>query len=427
LKGVYAGAVGGLICALYGPLIFYDGMLLRTSLITFVYTGFVYSMFAMRGRPALSGIFGGVLFSLGILAKPNLAIMASALIVWLYMLGKELDWKRAGMAAATFVVGAVLSFSPLVVRNMKAGVPAFSLTQRGALEFIAGNHPEIPPFGWQISRSVLEAERESGGSIFRAVPVVMALYSDDPAGLIKRQFRKASVYLNGYEVPNNVNYYAEKLYSKTMALPWLTWPFLLAAGLVGMWELKGKWREAFPVYSYVVLFSLGTIGFYVLSRFRVPVVPALAVFAGVGIMGMYHDLAGRRFGAGGIKLALFIAVIIISWPRPGDPLRPNDYRYLAHYHLLHEEPGKARKIMDRGLNKAEEVAEGSESALDYFWLAQMRYHAGAPLSEAEEALEKAAAREPPLWLEKIIESVAGGIESRQDGDDPKPNGMRLQR
>jgi hypothetical protein len=71
----------------------------------------------------------------------------------------------------------------------------------------------------------------------------------------------------------------------------------------------------------------------------------LAMISGQASPGLLRGAAGGvLFGLGtlGKPNILVMLVAVVIWPRPGNPLQPNDYRFLAHYHLLKQEPAGLR-------------------------------------------------------------------------------------
>jgi hypothetical protein len=47
-----------------------------------------------------------------------------------------------------------------------------------------------------------------------------------------------------------------------------------------MWKMRNRWFELWPIYGMAALFLMTSVAFFVFGRYRFPVVPALALFAG---------------------------------------------------------------------------------------------------------------------------------------------------
>lgn len=428
LKGDRAGLLAGLITAFYGPLFFYEAAFLRDALLALLYTGLVLAMAGARRRPGFArGLFAGALFMLCYLGKPNITIMV-LIVPWWLMEARAVP--PAGMLSgfrgliAGTIIGAAVMMTPLALRNQAAGVPLLSTTQRGALEFIAGNHPSVSPAGWNLSPEVLALERESQGRLSTAVLLTLKLYRDHPLDLVKRQLEKTWLFLGGYEIPNNQSYYVEKRSVRLVAGPWLTWPFVISGGLVGLWLLRRKWRENGELYAYTILFGIGAIAFYLIDRFRLPLVPALAAFSGAAVIELRERFRARPWlsaaGPAGVALLIMIAV----WPRVPDPLTANDYHNLVRYHLMKNEVAAARSWSEEGMAKAREIAAKNDDADSHYRLAQLYFLAGKPLTEVAAELTKTGA-DPPAWIRTSTAEMNRAIEARKQNGDPQVQGFRL--
>ncbi len=443
LKNHAAGVLSGLLIAFYGPLLMYDTAFLRTSLITFLNVLLLYLLASARTRPSdKKGLVIGLVLALAVLAKPNIMIMLPALAWWIadtrkishgllrgpFSHDKKISWipRPSAWRSATLgiVIGFIFVMGPLVIRNIKADVFAFALSKRGSLEFIAGNHPDVGVTGWDVSPSVKKINEGCQNSIIKSIPAVLELYSDNPAGLFIRQLKKFWVLLNWFEA-HEINYYVERHYLDILKLPWINWPVLLGVALCGMFFVRKGPRRFFELYSYLALYTLATIAFYVNLRFRVPMVPALAVFGGIGIESMYA--LGRRKKwkafAGAMVFAVLVAVIL--WPRPQEPLGPNDYHNLVRYHLIKEEPEKAEQWHRRGLDHARKLVREEGDARSHYLVARMLFLGGEPLSRVEKELDKAEQLEHRRPLDALIKEFRKVIKMRRIKEDELWKGYRM--
>ncbi len=424
-RGDAAGVIAGLLAALYGPMIFYDAAFLRTGLTAFLYTLLVVLMTTAQNKPGLArGAVTGLVFGLSVLAKPNIAIMILAVPLWFVYASRNKGRAAAGKMTASALAAFALVMGLLVFRNVMADAPPFSLTKRGALEFVAGNHPEGMPYGWEPTPAIQRMTEEADGSLAKAVPAVLWSYRHDPLALIGKQLAKTRAYLYGYEAPNNLNYYVEKRYVNYMDKPWVNWPVLLGLAAVGLWALRREWPRALALYSYILLFSLGTIAFYFLARFRLPAVPVLCVCAGAGVVELHVLVRQRKTRAFLALAAVMVTIVLVSWPREGDLLQPSDYHNLARYHMIVEEPEKARSVVEEGKRKAIELA-GGDGAFARYRVARMRFLGGEPLDDVLAEIEKARAEDPEPWIEALLTALERNAETRKRFGDFQPGGFRF--
>jgi len=112
-----------------------------------------------------------------------------------------------------------------------------------------------------------------------------------------------------------------------------------------MWLLRRRFQETYPLYAFAVLYSLSVIAFYVLGRFRIPWFPPCACSRGWR-RGAIEAIRNSRLRSAAFLL-FFIAVAVVSWRRPADPLRPQDYFNLVRFHVIKGETGEADRWLGR--------------------------------------------------------------------------------
>lgn len=482
LAGNLAGMVGGLCLALDGAMIFYDGAMIRAGMLAFLNIALVLAMIEGRRKPGVAyGFAAGALFALGLLAKPNIAVMAPALAAWvadIFLMerragktgdledkeglgdsdferedsvldgpgedaGKDdqnklaahgheegtalaglrrRDWLRTALGLAA---GALLVMSFLFTRNILAGLPPTALTQRGAIEFITGNHPRAPLVGWQPSPEIERLTEESGNSLPRSVFVVFRLYKDRPFGLVERQLRKTWAFVYGYEAPSNYNYEVERRYVPWLRLPWLNWPIIFGLAAAGFFTIRRNWREGMALHAMFVLYTAGSIAFYMTARFRVPIVPLACVYAGLGAGLIVEKIReGDRLRAAGL-VVLAVALIGISSEREADPIHPSDYRNMVRFHLIHKEEAEARRVIEGAKLRAREIVAEDDTAYGRYRLARLLFTAGDPLDQVLAECGRARLLGPSEWLGEMIRSLENNCARQRAAGDPKKFGFRL--
>jgi tetratricopeptide (TPR) repeat protein len=325
------GLLAGLLVALYGPFIFYEGMVMKTFLSPFLTILLAYALdratesasTGARGRSAAwrFALAGGV-FGLLALDRDNFILLAPVLAGLVLHLGGGAG--RKGLkAAAAFTVAAALVIAPVTIRNYAVSAEFVLLTTGGGEVFFIGNNADAtglytpPPFVRPEPRHehddfVQRASEISGrpltpmGSSWFWFREGMKYIVSEPAGWAGLLWQKTIHFWNAYELPDNLDYLLMQKFSAllrslnpsfpaagmpTLSLPgggsWLpvrihffsTFGTVAPLGLLGLYLTRRRWRRLLPLY--VLLFGyFGTVLlFFNFSRFRVPVVPILAVFA----------------------------------------------------------------------------------------------------------------------------------------------------
>ena len=405
--GALSGLLAGILCAAYGPLILYDPAILREGLITFLNTLLLLLMFRCQDKPRFaSGLALGVTFGLAILAKESILIMLPVLPVWLYLNHTTVPGlKPVTLMSFGFVLGTALILSLLVARNLKVGAPAFEISSRGPLEFISGNVPDSPGVGWVIPPSSDRMLQAGEGKMTKVVWEVLKENRPNPWWLVRHQFTKLAALLNSYEFPNNLSLYVEQRYVPFFRFPWPGWAVALALGVIGMGAGLKRWRELFPLHAYVFLYALATVAFYIIDRFRLPVVPALLAFAGLGLAVILQAILEKRAGRAIALILLAAGLIALNRPSPADRLLYADYYNMARYHLISGQPDQAKAVLEEGIARTREILEQKDSAEYRYRLALLLLlnNENRPAILAE--VDRALSLNPPLWIKLSLEQM----------------------
>ncbi len=320
LYGRRAGWAAGLAAALYGPLVFYDAMLLKTSLEVLLATLLLWLLVRGGGgrEGRLAWLAAGLVLGLAAIVKANLLVLAPvAIAAALADPGRAASGgvgRRAWSGALWVALGIAAVTLPIVLRNsLLAGRPTF-LTTGAGMNFYQGNRLgsdgglDIPPFiqldpSREQEDSIAEARRRSGRPTMSASEASGFWFAEswrsirsDPGAWVRLLGRKALLFWNHYEAADNLGFhYTRSVVPWLWLAPlgfWLVAPLGLAATLAG----AGGGRGEALLRSTVALIMLGTVLFHVADRYRLAAVPALIVLA-VGFL--RASVAAWRAGARG--------------------------------------------------------------------------------------------------------------------------------
>jgi 4-amino-4-deoxy-L-arabinose transferase-like glycosyltransferase len=362
--GRRAGLVAGWMLALYGPAIYFDGMVQKASL-TGVLTCALIAAVAGAGRTVawhslpVVGILAGLLS----ITRENALVWIAVLLVWAARMTNG-EWriandgwsaKRAASAVLGLLLGVGLALFPVAVRNrVVSGEWSVSTFQAGP-NFYIGNHRgadgryqplvrghETPVFERRDATDLAQhamgrplSQREV--SRFWVRKTWSEIRSDWSAWL-RLMGLKLLMVLNRYEVADVESLYVYRDSSVVLSVLSRVWHFgvllpLAAFGMVRTWgERKHLW-----VLHLMIATMLGAVAaFYVLGRYRYPIAILLMPFAAAGLVRVWdaaretqkrrnaesqRDEAARQQGRearrdqyrdrqGAGKLALIVAAVV---------------------------------------------------------------------------------------------------------------------
>ena len=259
----------------------------------------VRSLAATGGAALGQRVAAGLLFGLAVLARPHMLLIALAWPLALALL--PLSGSRAGnvLAGLSPVVLVLLAFGGV---NYQLAGDFRVLPWQGAYNLWAATKPGAHGRYYEQSGAVLvndpaanparvESERlyqiENPGvpaadygamsRYWRARAVAAQL--GDPLAALSRMAGKTYYLVNNFEQYNNKTYAFHKQRSPWLVINPICWSLILG---LGVWGVLLGWRN--PATRLITLFGLsyavGVIAFFVSARFRVPLVPLLAISAG---------------------------------------------------------------------------------------------------------------------------------------------------
>lgn len=317
------GIIAALIGAFYSYSIFLDGELLKNSLAAFTTTLAVYAAMKAKDKDSFAlWTISGILLGVTALNQPNVLLFIPLFTVWGF------NWKRRGLRdillLCLFVFGNVLVIAPVTIRNYIVEKDFVLITYNGGINFFQGNNSESDG-GMLTSRLYkLIPQREEGrtrempekalGRKLKSSEISHYWFSlgkrfifDDPLAFIKLTFRKFLLFWNWYEVPDNIDYYFFKRFSNILSLPLPSFGFLAPLALLGLFLSLTEWRRHLLSYGVISVFMVSVVMFYVIGRYRLPIIPLMCVYAGNTVFTTYNCI---RKGA--YKKVILVALVLMG-------------------------------------------------------------------------------------------------------------------
>lgn len=462
LFGRAAGLAAGLALALYGPAIFYDGQINKTSLALALTLGFAGALALSRGEDRRWIAAGGAMLGLAALVHENVNLAAPVLLAWLLWPRRGEALRRRLAPAALFVAGYAAMVLPVTARNiLVAGEPVL-ITSAGGENFYTGNHlgssgrysppPFVRPdpfFEHEDFRE--EAARRLGRPVTRREASRywwgegLRFIRENPGAFAALLWDKFSVFTNAFERPDNFSYYNFKRFSRALALPWPGFGVLAPLALLGLALSARRWRELIPLYAAIGAYVLSALIFFTQSRYRMPAIPLLCVFAGLAVASLYGMARERRIRDLALSAALVAASFLFVTRDPGNgpAFHAQNDAILGELYLRAGRPGEAADALHRSLDHLE--AMGAEGAVLSRIAGAARVTLGyAELDrgrsrEAEAAFRAAVDCPDPDVRRDALEELTRLLEARGDRAglaealaaaleaDPSQHGLRLQR
>lgn len=300
-----AALVAGLLAAAYGPFLLYEGMIMKTFLAVFFSLTALWFLDRSRDpRPALAAVLAGVSIGLMALIREN-ALLLVACVPLIFLLDHGL---RGGLRLGVlFVLGALLAISPATIRNYAVGGEFVLITSGGGEVFYMGQNPEAdgtyrPPSFVKVNNPFQEheefrkeARRRTGKDLNREESSRywfrqgLEWMRDHPGDYLRLQWHKFVLFWNHYEFPDNLNYYFMKERVGVLGVA-PGFGLLAPFGIVGLLLSLRRPRRYAALHLFIAAYMVSVLLFYNFSRFRLPLVPLLLLFAGGYLAWLCHSV-----------------------------------------------------------------------------------------------------------------------------------------
>lgn len=345
--GAAAGNLAGAIAALFLPSIFYEAQIEKTFLSVFLVAAFLVLVLDRRRGARVAA---GTVLALASLTRANLIVFIPLGIAALLFERAATKGRRRRAAydflslpdgygvqqAGAFLVGCLLVLAPVALRNHHVEGQWVLTTSQAGQNFYIGNNPLNTTGSYIVPPSIrpdpryeetdfrAAAEKALGRSLRPSE--VSDYWNDEAWKHIRSQpefaqmmfLRKFLLFWNDYEVPDNLNMYLLERWSWVLRLPLLGVGAIAALGILGGIVAFLPKVEVRVLVAFIAIYCVTVIAFFVFSRYRIQIVPALAVLAAHGLLWLADQVRARRWenaggGAAAVLMTAFFCFQGFEW------------------------------------------------------------------------------------------------------------------
>jgi len=367
-----AGVMAALLTMLSAALILYTPFMLIETLQVFWIMLLLYlSLLAISTRRWFYWGAAAIVCGCSILTRGNVWCFVPGLLLAVFIVTGSKGWNGSlskyklmilkTAAAALFLFLILLPQVPFAWRNtMLNGKLTGPSTAAGSV-LALGNTPEAPPGGRNPDLMAGPMEYPPSYQAWMStakeisIPArIMAWIAAEPMAYAELTFRKLLLFWDYQEIPNNISFLGEGTQSRIFAYTGIvSTGAIMAAGLAGMILLiirlfRKKSLKLFLFLYFILSFWAATAVFYILCRFRLPVIPLLAICAAVLLNYFWRFRSKNPGRAYRSAIPLIIAVYICFTAY-------DDYRQRLESRII-------RKVRPNGVSV--EVSPGRFMCLD---------------------------------------------------------------
>jgi Tfp pilus assembly protein PilF/4-amino-4-deoxy-L-arabinose transferase-like glycosyltransferase len=331
------GLVALVLSVIYGPFISFEGELLAEVWTVAFISAALYSLSRAtpRHRHHMTMLLlSGLTMGLAVIGRPNILLFAPFAIVWVAWIFRDKGKMGCLKRAMVLGLGITIAIAPVTTRNYVRGGEFVLLTAHGGINFYIGNNEgadgwfRTPPGsglgGGQeslIESATRIAEKEYGRKL-TASQVSSYWYDrgfqfigEHPGQYLGLLLKKLFCSWNAYEKPMVSNYYFNKEHSFALRAMTVGFGFVGPLSLIGMALAFPVRRNMGWLYIFVTACLLSIVFFFVSSRYRLPVVPGLIPFAGLGALALARTIFERRWNRAAVYMTIFLVLVgLVNYP-----------------------------------------------------------------------------------------------------------------
>ena len=314
------GVIAALLLAVYPPAFFFDGLIQKSSLDIFLVTLVLALLGEFYRRPDWKWLAAvGAATAAFVLNRENALVLYPVIGAWLLFHFRDVPVRRRVAWAGVFVFASLVVLLPVGFRNYRVGGDFLLTTSQLGPNFFIGNNPHasgsyesLVPDRGDPAYERDDATRLASVAVGRALsPGEVSDYwlRESLAYIRSQPFRwlalfgkKVLLTFNAAEIPDTESIEAYSDYSRILrGLIWLNLGVFLPFAALGGWVHRHNWRRLLILYGMLASLALAVAVFYVVARYRHPLVPIILLFSAAGLGGLLDIRLRGSASAGGEK------------------------------------------------------------------------------------------------------------------------------
>lgn len=338
--GYWIGLFSALAFSVYGPNLFYEGILLREFLVPFLSLLSIYALLCFQKKPSTrTAVICGIALSLLLQNRPNIIFIFPLLFFFF----KDFPRPRTNRAMKTLFVTFFLVSLPVLVQCAMVHGRFVFYDDSGPITLLAGNVVDFPGSEWIISPTVEKFQAENEVTYLNVFTKIIREMITHPVDFLILYGRKTYYLFHSHEFPSNLNYYMFRRFSVLLQTPWSKFAIFTSFGLVGMVLGLAKFHRLKLLYLFFVGVSLSMLLAYVPGRFRPPLVPIVMLFAFYAVSYLWDKLKERNFK----RFVPFFVLALLLFFGFDRKLEEEKIRDIDYVHLgeAYNEKGQTEKAL----------------------------------------------------------------------------------
>jgi 4-amino-4-deoxy-L-arabinose transferase-like glycosyltransferase len=299
------GVIASFLAAFYSVYTFYEGTLLRASLVGYAHlAAFYFILYGLKKEKNKYYFFSGLLLGFSHILRSNYLFV----FVFLYLLSLVFFQKRKLFKPIILLfLGLLVFIAPLNVRNhMLSG--DVRISRQGPSTFWIGNTHDSSGIG--LWRSPLRAKmaKEAEGSYVKTIKILIREVKKHPKDYLLLYKQKIIMFFNGYEIPGNISFDHFKKEHPILKMLFVSFSIICPLFIFGFFISCRGVRYDGLLKMFVLLLIFSTILFHIQSRYRIPATPFFILYAAYALFVLSDSFQKRKIQEVVISLIIVLGL-----------------------------------------------------------------------------------------------------------------------
>jgi 4-amino-4-deoxy-L-arabinose transferase-like glycosyltransferase len=312
-----AAAVAGLGAVLYGELVLYSAVPLKTTLGLVLFTSCVLLLLkTVRTRSHLGAIGLGIAAGLTATVRPNALVLLPVLVAAPAVVARwrGSSTRRGALAAAMVAAGICIATAPFVARNYLAAGEATLMTSQSGFNFYVANDLDSPvpyfhplPFATtspyeQGAQFTIEASRRSGRTLTSEeassywIAETLARMAERPGATVIKWLSKSLAALNRHEQSYHYHVGFISEHAPVLGIPFIGWVLIFPLGVAGFALRRGRPEQRAALAAVFAVYALTLVAYHTTTRYRILLAIVLLPFAASAVVEVVRRVRARATG-----------------------------------------------------------------------------------------------------------------------------------
>ena len=325
--------LSGLISCFYWSFIYFEGELLIPSLIIFLDLCFLlFFLKYMDSGKSYQALLSGLLLGLSAIARPNIllfGLVVCPLLIIFPLVKHDCENGKRNLRTRLisflfFIIGSCCIIGPVTFYNWYVEKSFVLISHNGGLNFYIGNSPENaraidirPGEEWDEFTAMPKIENPTvqiTGADFSRYWYQKSLryIRQYPLEFIKNTIKKTVLFFHAHEFKRNIDiYFFKDHFSRLLRMPLMNFAIICPLALFGMYLARRKSPKIMLLLLFILIYGFSVVMFFVTSRYRLPVVPIMIIFASYAILQLLENIKKRMIPWKSL-LVLTIAICFVN-------------------------------------------------------------------------------------------------------------------